>query len=127
MQKNEWAAWFVEATNSDPFIASHGRNFTCKYMLDMGSVSAIVEMVDGRAHRINTDPGPMDSYDFAFRACAATWRDMSRALPEPGCQGVFAASATRDMKIEGDIPVLMRNLGNVTRQVELLRNAGVPV
>ena len=39
---------------------------------------------------------------------------------------LFAASATRDMRIEGDIAVLMRNLGCVTRQVELLRQVGVP-
>lgn len=126
MQVTEWAGRFSSASDADPVIAASGQGFSCSYLLDMGSSRALIKMVEGRVHRITPDPGPMDGYDFALRACAATWREMARPAPEPGCQGLFAASATRDMRIEGDIAVLMRNLGCVTRQVELLRQVGVP-
>jgi hypothetical protein len=41
--------------------------------------------------------------------------------------GIWAASFQRDMKLEGDVLVLMQNLRCVTRQIELLRVVGVPV
>ena len=126
MQTSEWAGQFASASDVDPVVSAYGRGFTCSYLLDMGSSRALVEMVDGRVHRITPDPGPLESYDFALRACAATWRDMAQTVPAPGCQGIFAASATRDMRIEGDIAVLMRNLGGITRQIELLRQVGLP-
>lgn len=127
MRMSEWAAWFTEASDSDPVIAAQGRGFSCAYLLDMGSARAIIKMVEGRVHRIIPEPGSLEPYDFAFRGSGATWREISRAVPEPGCQGLFAAAATRDFRIEGDMAVLMRNLGNVTRQFELLRVSGVPL
>ena len=41
--------------------------------------------------------------------------------------GIWAASFQRDMKLEGDILVLMQNLRCFTRQIELLRVTSVPV
>ena len=41
--------------------------------------------------------------------------------------GIWSASFQRDMKLEGDLLVLMQNLRVVTRQIELLRKTGVPV
>ncbi len=127
MRMSEWAAWFAKASDDDPVIAARGQGFTCSYLLDMGSSRALISMVEGRVNRITPDPGMLEPYDFAFRASGATWREISRAVPEPGCQGPFAAAATRDFKIEGDMAVLMRNLGSVIRQFELLRTSGVPL
>jgi hypothetical protein len=41
--------------------------------------------------------------------------------------GIWAATFQRDMRLEGDILVLMQNLRCVTRQIELLRAVSVPV
>jgi hypothetical protein len=41
--------------------------------------------------------------------------------------GIWSASFQRDMKLEGDLLVLMQNLRTLTRQIELLRQTGVPV
>jgi hypothetical protein len=41
--------------------------------------------------------------------------------------GIWAASFRRDLKIEGNILVMMQNLRNFTVQFELLRKVGVPV
>lgn len=123
----EWAQRFGDASDRDPAIGAMARYFTCSYMLDMGSAKAIVEMHDGKVHRINIDPAPMDSYDFALRASPQTWREFARAVPAPMFHGIWAASFRRDLRIEGNILVLMQNLRNFTIQFELLRKVGVPV
>ena len=103
------------------------RYFTCSYMWDMGTQKVIVEMVDGKVYRINIDPQPLDAYDFVLRASAATWREFARPIPAPMYHGIWAASFRRDLKIEGNILVMMQNLRNFTLQFELLRKVGVPV
>jgi hypothetical protein len=103
------------------------RYFTCTYLLDMGAIKVIVRMVDGKVQELNIDPAPLDAYDFALRASAQTWREFARPIPEPMYHGIWAASFRRDLKLEGNILVLMQNLRNFTLQFELLRKVGVPV
>jgi hypothetical protein len=104
-----------------------GKYFTCSYLLDMENAKAIVEMDDGKVKNINTDPAPLDHYQFAIRASAATWRKFGSKMPPPMCHGIWAASFREDMKLEDDLMVLMQNLRNLTLQIELLRQTGVPV
>ena len=81
MDIREWAVRFSEASDADPAIGAMARYFTCSYLFDMGEAKAIVEMVDGKIYRINISPAPMDPYDFALRASAATWREFARPIP----------------------------------------------
>ena len=76
---------------------------------------------------ININPGPLDAYDFALRASAASWREFGRPVPRPQFHGIWSASFRQDLKIEGNTLVLMQNLRNFTVQFELLRKVGVPV
>jgi hypothetical protein len=87
----------------------------------------IVEMHDGKVKHINTDPAPLDAYDFALRASAQTWREFGKPVPRPMFHGIWAASFREDLKLEGNILVMMQNLRNFTVQFELLRKCGVPV
>jgi len=127
MDIREWAVRFSEASDADPAIGAMARYFTCSYLFDMGEAKAIVEMVDGKIYRINISPAPMDPYDFALRASAATWREFARPIPRPMFHGIWAASFRKDLRIEGNTLALMQNLRNFTLQFELLRRVGVPV
>lgn len=127
MSVRDWAARFSDASDRDPAIGAMARYFTCTYLWDMGTVKVIVEMVDGKVYRINTDPRPLDPFDFALRASPATWREFARPIPAPMYHGIWSASFRRDLKIEGNILVMMQNLRNFTLQFELLRKVGVPV
>ena len=60
-------------------------------------------------------------------ASAETWREFSQAMPKPMFHGIWSASFRKDLKIEGNHLVLMKNLRNFTVQFELLRKCGVPV
>ncbi|AGN82531.1 hypothetical protein G7017_22720 [Pseudomonas fulva] len=122
-----WAQKFREHSDSDATIQSMGKYFTCTYMLDMETAKVIVDMRDGKVNDINVNPAPLDSYQFAFRASAATWKKFGMETPPPMFHGIWAASFREDLKMEGDLLVLMQNLRNITIQIELLRKTGVPV
>lgn len=127
MSVRDWAVRFSEASDRDPTIGAMARYFTCTYLWDMGAAKVIVRMVDGKVHEVNIDPAPMDSHDFALRASPETWREFARPIPDPMYHGIWSASFRRDLKLEGNILVLMQNLRNFTVQFELLRKVGVPV
>jgi len=122
-----WAIKFKNLSDSDKTIAAMAKYFTCTYMWDMDEKKVIIEMHDGKVKSINTDPAPLDAYDFALRASAQTWREFGRPMPRPMFHGIWAASFREDLKLEGNILVLMQHLRNFTVQFELLRKCGVPV
>lgn len=123
-----WVQSFTEANNQDPEIQAHGKYFTCSYLLDMEEHTFVVRVVSGTIAEISVDPGPIDvPYQFAIRASAHTWGEFGKPVPAPMYHGIWAASFQRDMKLEGDVLVLMQNLRCMTRQIELLRSTGAPV
>ena len=122
-----WAKKYEELTNSDDTIGAMAKYYTCSFMFDMEKAKVIIEMHDGKVKNINTNPAPLDPYDFALRASANTWREFGQPMPKPMYHGIWSASFQRDLKIEGNHLVLMQNLRNFTVQFELLRKSGVPV
>lgn len=122
-----WASKFKNLTDNDETIQCMGKYYTCSFMYDMTDCKVIVEMHDGKVKTINTDPAPLDPYDFALRASAQTWREFAKPVPKPMFHGIWAASFCEDLRLEGNLLVLMQNLRNFTVQFELLRKCGVPV
>ena len=124
----EWVRSFTDASDNDPEIQAHGKYFTCGYLLDMENHHFVVRMTSGKVAELAVDPGPLDvGYQFAIRASAETWRGFGTEIPAPMYHGIWAATFRRDMKLEGDVLVLMQNLRCITRQIELLRTVRVPV
>ena len=124
---DNWAKKYEDATNSDETIKAMAKYYTCSFMFDMEKAKVIIEMNDGKVKNINTNPGPLDAYDFALRASANTWKEFSQPMPKPMYHGIWSASFRKDLKIEGNHLILMKNLRNFTVQFELLRKTGVPV
>jgi hypothetical protein len=123
-----WAEEFRRATDEDAEIQAHGKFYSCSFLLDMEEHKVQVLMHRGKVEEILLDPGPLDKrYHFALRASAGTWRKFAEETPEPMYHGIWSASFQRDLKLEGDLLVLMQNLRCFTRQFELLRKTGVPV
>ena len=123
-----WTESFARASNEDPELQAHGKYYSCSFLLDMGEHRYVVRVHRGEVEEIVPDPGPLDErYHFAIRASADTCRKFAQPMPEPMYHGIWAASFQKDMRLEGDILVLMQNLRCVTRQLELLRDTGAPV
>ena len=123
----KWAKKYEDLTNNDDTIGAMAKYYTCTFMFDMEKAKVIIEMHDGKVKKINTNPSPLDPYDFALRASANTWKEFGQPIPKPMYHGIWSASFLRDLKIEGNHLVLMKNLRNFTVQFELLRKTGVPV
>ena len=124
---DNWAKKYEDLTNSDETIGAMAKYYSCSFMFDMEKTKVIIEMHDGKVKNINTNPGPLDAYDFALRASANTWKEFSKPIPKPMYHGIWSASFRKDLKIEGNHLALMKNLRNFTVQFELLRKSGVPV
>lgn len=102
-----WASKFKNLTDNDETIQCMGKYYTCSFLYDMTDCKVIVEMHDGKVKNINTDPAPLDPYDFALRASAQTWREFAKPVPKPMFHGIWAASFCEDLKLEGNLLVLM--------------------
>jgi len=124
---DNWAKKYEDLTNSDETIGAMAKYYSCSFMFDMEKAKVIIEMHDGKVKNINTNPGPLDAYDFALRASVNTWKEFSQPTPKPMYHGIWSASFRKDLKIEGNHLILMQNLRNFTVQFELLRKIGVPV
>ena len=122
-----WAKKYEDLTNGDDTIKAMAKYYTCSFMFDMEKAKVIIEMHDCKVKNINTSPSPLDPYDFALRASAQTWRELGQPMPKPMYHGIWSASFLKDLKIEGNHLILMKNLRNFTVQFELLRKTGVPV
>lgn len=123
-----WAEEFRRAANEDAELQAHGTYYSCSFLLDLEEHQVVVRVNRGQVEEITIDPGPLDErYQFAIRASADTWSKFATPEPPPMYHGIWAATFQRDMKLEGDILVLMQNLREVTRHLELLRETGVPV
>ena len=122
-----WAKKYEDLTNGDETIKAMAKYYTCSFMFDMEKAKVIIEMHDGKVKNINTSPSPLDPYDFALTASAQTWREFGQPMPKPMYHGIWSASFLKDLKIEGNHLILMKNLRNFTVQFELLRKTGVPV
>jgi len=73
---NNWAKKYEDLTNSDATIAAMAKYYSCSFMFDMEKAKVIIEMHDGKVKHINTNPGPLDPYDFALRASANTGKSL---------------------------------------------------
>jgi len=125
---NGWVDTFQRTSDGDAELQAHGKFYSCAYLLDMEQHRYLVRMHVGKVEEIKVDPGPLDErYQFTIRASADTWRKFAQPTPPPMYHGIWAASFQKDMRLEGDLLVLMQNLRCITRQLELLRVTGAPV
>ncbi len=123
-----WVDEFTRVSNEDPEIQAHGKYYTCSFLLDMEEHQFLIRMNAGKVEEILVDPTDLDArYHFIVRASAETWRKFGQETPEPMYHGIWAASFREDMRLEGDLLVMMQNLRTFTRHLELLRVTGVPV
>lgn len=125
---DRWVDEFRRANDEDEELQAHGKYYSCDFLLDMEEHQFLVRMNEGKVEEILVDPGPLDRrYQFIIRASAETWRNFGKEIPPPMYHGIWSATFQRDMRLEGDMLVLMQNLRTLTRQIELLRKTGVPV
>jgi len=124
----DWSEKFRAVSDEDVELQAHGKFYSCSFLLDMGERRILVRMNRGKVDGLFMDPEPLEErYQFALRASPDTWKNFATPIPPPMFHGIWAATFRKDMKLEGDILVLMQNLRELTRHLELLRQTGVPL
>jgi hypothetical protein len=122
-----WIEDLRQVTDSDPELSSHGRYYSCSLLLDMEERRYLVRVHRGKVEEVVLDPQPLEQYEFAISASPETWRKFCQEVPPAMYHGLWSTSFRRDMRLTGDLLVLMQNLRCVTRHMELLRQIGAPV
>ena len=95
---------------ADPVLLRRGRylNATCQF--DIGDDTCLLRIVDGRVHEVRTGPFATPSADFAVAGDAAVWRRFLAAEPPPGDHDLLAFVKRKELRLTGDLHLLMSHL-----------------
>jgi hypothetical protein len=96
--------------STDDRMAHRGRHLTTTFMLEVGDVAYLIDIVDGRLHAVRPGRFAAASWQFALRAPANEWAAFWRARPEPGHNDIMAMQKRKVLSMEGDLRPLMANL-----------------
>lgn len=96
--------------NGDAALVRRGRFLTTRFLLEVGTASYLVAVVEGRIAAIERGPFLLRSWTFAVRGPLEAWERFWKALPEPGEHDIFAMVKQGRTRLEGDLQPLMANL-----------------
>lgn len=99
-----------ELVNADPVLVRRGRHFDGTVLIEVGAMPFLVTVRAGRIDRVETGPHVMRPWRFAVRAAEATWRRFWKRVPAPSDHDLFALLRKGEVRVEGDIRVLMAHL-----------------
>jgi hypothetical protein len=94
----------------DAWLQHRGRHVHVAFMLQSGERGHLVELREGRIHRIDAGPFVMPRWSFRLRADAQAWQLHWGSEPTPGFHDLMAMIRFRRLVLEGDPQVFMCNL-----------------
>lgn len=113
-----------QRVNADAPLTRRGRFLTTTYLLEVGAVQWLVNIVEGKITSVTQGPFVMPSWSFALRASQEEWQKFWSAHPVPGSNDLMALIKRRTLKAEGDLQIFMANLRYFKESLEKLRRAG---
>src|ERR1019366_3470585 len=108
--------------NSNTHLVWRGRNLTADCLVQIGSVSFLVRIEQGRMQDFRKGLPLLCSWTFAIRGSADAWAALWQDTPPPGWHDIFALSKRGEMVLEGNLQPLMANLQFIKDVVTLPRN-----
>lgn len=103
-------AGLAEAVGSDPVLLRRGRNLDTTCQLNIGEVTFLLRILDGRIIEWRQGPFVTPSADFAISGDAGVWRRFLAADPPPGDHDLFAFLKRKELQITGNLHPLMSHL-----------------
>jgi hypothetical protein len=113
-----------EKVNEDAALMRRGRFLTTTFLIEVGTVQWLVNIVEGQVTSVAQGPFVMPSWSFALKAPQEEWQKFWSADPLPGSNDLMALIKRRVLKAEGDLQVFMANLRYFKESLEKLRPAG---
>ena len=99
-----------ERWNSDAHLVWRGRDLSATCVVQIGSVSFLVRIDQGRLEEMRKGLPLLCSSTFAIRGTAEAWAALWQETPPPGRHDIFALSKRGEMSLEGNLQPLMANL-----------------
>lgn len=99
-----------ELVDADPSLVRRGRFVDTTFLLEIGDVSYLIKVAEGRIDSVRSGPFVMPSWTFALRAPGDAWAAFFQPVPPPGSNDLFAMLKKRVLKIEGNLHPFMANL-----------------
>ena len=96
--------------NANAPLMRRGRYLTTTFLVGVGDIDWLVDIVAGRVEAVRPGPHLMDSWRFAIRASGEAWAGFWEPVPRPGRHDIFAMAKSGEAVIEGDLQPLMANL-----------------
>lgn len=109
-----WIDRWVTAVNGDAACNNNGRGFDGSFTLVVGETRYTLHVHGGRVERTVVDGGPLEPSSFTLAADSATWEALFAPDPPPMGHAIFAAVATGNMTVEGDIRLLFQQMATLS-------------
>jgi pimeloyl-ACP methyl ester carboxylesterase len=113
-----------ELVNANAALVRRGRFLTVTFLVESGTTSYLVRVVEGRVERVERGPFLMRDWRFAIRASEEAWRKFWDPVPAAGYQDVFAMAKFGHALIEGDLVLVMQHLRYVQEVLAAPRARG---
>ena len=114
----------AQRVNDNARLIRRGRFVHTAFLVEVGDVSWLVRISEGRITSVTRGPFIMPAWTFALRATRETWEQFWLAEPPPGFNDLFALVKRRALRIEGDLHPFMSNLQYFKDVMATLRPGG---
>lgn len=114
-----------ELVNESAAILRHGRYLTTDWVLGVDGDEYVVRVREGRIAGVDGPGLTMPAGTFALRASAAAWQAFWQPVPKPGYHDLIAMKRIGELRMEGDIRLLMAYLFYLKMVLESPRSTTV--
>jgi hypothetical protein len=120
----EWIERWARQVNDDRILPVTGRFFTSRFVLGVDETEYLVDVREGKIHRIAEGLSPSDmGYDFALKAPASAWAKFAQPVPPPMFNDIWAMAHPlhKQLTIEGNTLPFWQHLKALARMLSLMR------
>jgi hypothetical protein len=110
-----------DLVNGDPDLVWRGRGFTARFLVAVGEEEWLVDVQAGRVVGVAKGPFRMASWTFALKGTRAGWDRFWQPVPPPYYQDLFGLLRQGELKFEGDLLPLWRDMMYVKGLLATLR------
>ena len=110
-----------DLVNGDPDLVWRGRGLTARFLVAVGEEEWLVDVQAGRVVGVAKGPFRMASWTFALKGTRAGWDRFWQPMPPPFYQDLFGLLRQGELKFEGDLLPLWRDMMYVKGLLATLR------
>ena len=115
-----------ELVNDDSDLVWRGRGMTARFLVAVGEDEWLVDVQAGRVASVAKGPFRMASWIFALKGTKSGWDKFWQAVPPPYYQDIFGLLRQGELRMEGDLLPLWRDMMYVKGLLATLRGNGAP-